>query len=112
MTTFPGIAEQIMAFALFRKWFGPAHRQRPDLDFLVYTRAVCPLCDEAWELLEGYQKQHGFILRTQDIDESTDLQREHGEWIPVVRVNGRVRFRGKINEVLLRRILDADQASD
>ena len=58
-------------------------------------------------MLERWRKSYGFSLRSQNIDESDDLVREHGEWVPVVAVNGKIHFRGRINEVLLRRILDA-----
>lgn len=96
-----------MAFAFLWRWLQRSPRQRPDLAIVVYTRADCSLCDEAWEMLQRWRKIYGFSLRAEDITGSADLVREHGEWIPVVTVNGRVRFRGRVNEVLLRRMMDA-----
>jgi glutaredoxin len=96
-----------MAFADLWRWLRPTVRQRPDLEIVVFTRPTCPLCDEAWELLQRWQKTYGFSLHAKNIDESADLRHEHGEWVPVVAVNGKVHFRGHVNEVLLRRILDA-----
>jgi glutaredoxin len=96
-----------MSLAFFRRWFASKPRQRPDLVFLLYTRAACPLCDDAHELLTHYQKQFGFVMETKDVDESEQLTCDFGNCVPVVAVNGKVRFRGHINEVLLRRILDA-----
>jgi hypothetical protein len=46
-------------------------------------------------------------METKDVDESEQLTCDFGNCVPVVAVNGKVRFRGHINEVLLRRILDA-----
>jgi hypothetical protein len=89
------------------RWFARRPMPRPDLCFLLYTRAACPLCDEAWEVLLRYQEEYGFPLEKKDIDESPDLAREFGACVPVVMVNGRWRFRGHINEVLLRRLLNA-----
>ena len=97
-----------MAFEFLRRWFARRPRQRPDLRFLLFTRAACPLCDEAGELLARYQQRYGFLLEAKDVDESPDLVREYGEWVPVVTINGQVRFRGRINEVLLRRMLEAE----
>ncbi|MBI3822674.1 MAG: glutaredoxin family protein [Planctomycetes bacterium] len=94
-----------MALASFWNWLTRSPTQRPDLHFLLYTRAACPLCDEAWELLVRYQKRYGFVLETRDIDASADLVHEFGQCVPVVAINGKVRFRGHVNEVLLQRIL-------
>ena len=80
-----------MAFAFLKNWFARKPRQRPDLVFLLYTRAACPLCDEAKELLTRYQKQYGFTLETKDVEESAELVREHGECVPVVTVDRRGR---------------------
>ena len=91
-------------------WFSRSPAQRPDLQVLLYTRAACPLCDEAAELLDGYQKRYGFVLAAKNVDEAVELVREFGQCVPVVTINGQVRFRGRINEVLLQRILHAKQA--
>lgn len=74
---------------------------------VVYSRHPCPLCDEALAILERYRKQYSFSIEVKDVDADEALVREHGEWVPVVLFDGNVRFRGHINEVLLRRILDA-----
>ena len=96
-----------MAFEFLRQWFARSPRQRPDLHILVYTRAACPLCHEAWELLHTYQQRYAFVLECKDVDDSADLLREFGQSVPVVTINGQVRFRGHVNEVLLRRLLEA-----
>ncbi|HZZ81097.1 MAG TPA: glutaredoxin family protein [Gemmataceae bacterium] len=96
-----------MAWTFLSRLLAGKPRQRPDLHVVVFTRETCPLCDEAWKLLRGYQNRYGFTLEAIDIDTSPNLVDEHGEWVPVVVVNGQVRFRGHVNEVLLQRLLDA-----
>jgi glutaredoxin len=96
-----------MGFSFLWRWLARTTAARPDLHFLLYTRAACPLCDEAWEILLRYQKRYGFTLEIKDVEEAEDLVREFGACVPVVMIDGKVRFRGRINEVLLQRILDA-----
>jgi glutaredoxin len=96
-----------MAWTFLSRLLGGKPRQRPDLHIVIFTRKTCPLCDEAWELLRRHRDRYGFTLEAIDIDTSPDLVREHGEWVPVVAINGQVRFRGHVNEVLLKRLLEA-----
>jgi predicted thioredoxin/glutaredoxin len=44
---------------------------------------------------------------TVDISNDPQLTRQFGESIPVVMLDGRVRFRGAVNPVLMQRIVDA-----
>ena len=81
--------------------------RRPDLHFVLYTRAGCHLCETAHELLGDAQRRRGFALDVVDVDASPELVAEYGNCVPVVTVNGKVRFRGRVNKVLLERILDA-----
>ena len=72
-----------------------------DRDVILYTRQNCCLCDEAKQVLEMYGLQPKLI----DIDEHEDKLAKYNECVPVVEIDGKVYFRGKVNEVLLRRIL-------
>jgi len=90
-------------FSLFSWW---KKRARPP-HVIQYTRHGCHSCDEAWTLLERYQRRYGFRLEAVDVDGDPALAALHGNWVPVVTVNGKVRFRGRVNEVLLKRVLDA-----
>ena len=81
--------------------------RRPDLSIVLYTRRGCHLCDTAWQVLKRARRQYGFALAAVDVDTSDELRTRHGASVPVVTVNGRVRFRGGVNAVLLQRILDA-----
>jgi glutaredoxin len=95
----------------FARWLGRATPVRDDLHVILYTRRGCHLCEDAWEILEPFQRRYGFRLDTQDVDTAPDLVAAYGECVPVVTVNGKVRFRGRVNRVLMQRLLDAGPAS-
>ena len=97
-----------MAFTFLKRWFTRSPVQRPDLQLIFYTRERCHLCNEALQILERYQKQYGFTLETKNVDESAEWTNAFGNWVPVVEINGKVRFKGHVNEVLLRRVLESE----
>ena len=78
-----------------------------DWHIIMYTRKGCHLCETAWDLLVAEQRRHGFALEKVDVDTDPALAAEHGLHVPVVVVNGQVRFRGVVNAVLLRRLFTA-----
>jgi glutaredoxin len=78
------------------------------LEVTVYTRAACCCCHKALDLLGQYQERHGFAIRTIDIDGDPELVRLYNTEVPVVAVNGKVRFRGMVNPVLFERLLAAE----
>jgi len=81
-----------------------------DLRFLMYTRRGCHLCDDAWAKLAKAQRIYGFVLECQDVDDDPALAAQFGDQVPVVMVNGEIRFRGGVNAVLLNRLLEAEAA--
>ncbi len=81
---------------------------KPGLRFnhvTLYTRVGCHLCDDSLELLEGYRSYLPPIEEV-DIDGDPQLQGRFDTCVPVVEIDGKVRFRGKIDEVLLRRLIE------
>ena len=68
---------------------------------VLYTRRGCHLCDDALALLRRY----GLAPVLVDIDLDHELRERFTECVPVVAIDGQVRFRGRVNEVLLRRLL-------
>jgi glutaredoxin len=82
-------------------------KKLPHWQVVMYTRQGCHLCEQAWEQLEQARQRYEFALRQVDVDGDPHLVREYGECVPVVVVNGRVRFRGIVNPVLLKRLLSS-----
>ncbi len=72
----------------------------PD-DVILYTRQGCHLCEQAKDVL----RQHGLTAREVDIDQQPDLHARYHECVPVVVIDGRERFRGRVDPRLLRRLL-------
>ena len=68
---------------------------------ILYTRQGCHLCEEAL----GVLKEHGLAPRLVDIDADPAIRERYNECVPVVEIDGKERFRGRVNEVLLARIL-------
>lgn len=73
---------------------------------LLYTRPGCHLCDLALETLHKYRDSLPPPIEI-DIDGDPVLTARFSTCIPVVEIDGKVRFRGRVNEVLLRRLIDA-----
>jgi glutaredoxin len=94
-----------MSWTWLRSWLSSA--KRTDWDVIMYTRPGCHLCEQAWERLERARQRHGFALRQVDIASDPQLDQEYSACVPVVTINGRVRFRGIVNPVLLERLLSA-----
>lgn len=84
-----------------------AEKKIPDCQVVLYTRAGCHLCETAHGVLDRARARFDFALREVDIAGDAELEAAHGEQIPVVTVDGTVRFRGCVNEVLLTRLLRA-----
>lgn len=76
-------------------------------EVVLYTREGCHLCDDAKEVLAQARQRFAFTLTTIDIDQEPPLVVQFGECVPVVTVDGKVRFRGRVNPVLLTRLLRA-----
>jgi glutaredoxin len=74
---------------------------------VVWTRADCPLCDEAAAFLEAERRKLGFQLDYVDVDADPAHRERYGDSVPVIEVNGEVRFRGHINRVLWNRLVVA-----
>lgn len=72
---------------------------------VLYTREGCHLCEEAHELLAHYAEYLPEIDLV-DIDFDPRLKELYGETIPVVECDGQVRFKGIIDDRLLRRLIE------
>src|SRR3954447_8347127 len=82
-------------------WNWLSRPRRVQHEVVMYTRHGCHLCEEAWETLLATQQRFDFALRKVDVDTDAGLGAEFGTEVPVVTFDGQVRFRGRVNIVLL-----------
>lgn len=73
---------------------------------ILYTRVGCHLCDDAKALL----LRHGLSPAEIDVDQDPALRARYDQCVPVVVIDGVERFRGKVNAVLLRRLVEHREA--
>lgn len=73
----------------------------PVSQVILYTREGCHLCDDA----EAMLIRNGLKPQLVDIDGDPELRARYDVWVPVVEIDGVERFRGRIDERLLRRLL-------
>ncbi len=73
------------------------------MNVTLYTRKGCHLCDVAYQTLV----EHGLEPQLVDIDTGTNesLRAEFDTWVPVVEIDGKIRFRGRVEPLLLKRLL-------
>jgi glutaredoxin len=78
------------------------------MEVTLYSRQGCHLCHEARDILE----RHGLDPKEVDIDSDPELQNRFTDVIPVVVINGRERFRGRVDERLLERLIEAERRGE
>jgi glutaredoxin len=94
--------------SLLSRWRGLKQANTAHLTMTVYTRVQCCCCHKAVDLLKDYQRRYGFAIEEIDIDADPALRALYDTTVPVVSVNGKVRFKGIVNRVLLERLLVAE----
>jgi glutaredoxin len=95
-----------MTSLLTRLWRRPPRAEH--LTFTIYTRAQCCCCHKALDVLKGAQQRRGFAIEEVDIDGDPNLVALYDTEVPVVALNGKVRFRGVVNPALLERLVVAE----
>jgi glutaredoxin len=71
------------------------------MNVVLYTRDGCHLCEEAHKVLNDF----GILPTLVDIDTDPNLRERFDTCVPVVEIDGRLRFRGKVEPTLLKRII-------
>lgn len=81
-----------------RDWLtGRAREDRLDpLDLVLYSRRDCPLCDEMKHAIAEADLALSRSLRIVDIDTDPELVERFGRSIPVLAIDGRVAFKGRL----------------
>lgn len=74
-------------------------------ELVLYTRDGCHLCEEAAEIVHDYRRWLPSVTMT-NIDSDAELVKQFGNCVPVIAVDGKIRFRGKVNVMLLRRLIE------
>jgi glutaredoxin len=74
---------------------------KPTTNVVLYTREGCHLCEEAHKVLNEF----GISPKLVDIDTDKNLREQFDTCVPVVEIDGRLRFRGRVDPKLLRRIV-------
>ena len=82
-------------------------RKRSPVAVTIYTRQECCCCHKAMEVLEGFRRRYNLAIEPVDVDTDPALVDAHGLCVPVVAIDGKMRFKGEVNPVLLKRLLDA-----
>jgi len=75
------------------------------MNAILFTRDGCHLCETAYKLLQ----QHGLSIQCVDIDRDPALVAKFDHCVPVVEIGGKVRFRGRVSEIMLKRLLAAEE---
>ena len=72
----------------------------------LYGKPGCHLCDDARVVVERVRAEHPFELREVDVSLDPQLNREYGERIPVLAVDGEELFDYVVEEAVLVQRLD------
>lgn len=88
----------------------PARAGRRFEKLILYTRVGCHLCEDARTILDEHARWLPAVIEI-DIDHDPRLIERYGACVPVVSIDGKVRFRGRVEPVLLRRLIDATPIS-
>ena len=67
---------------------------------VLYTRAVCHLCDQVKATLARLEKRGGlsFVWKEVDVDSDPELARQFGEQVPVVFIDWKKAFKYRMDE--------------
>jgi glutaredoxin len=74
---------------------------------ILFKKDGCHLCDEALALLRAEARRTRFDLSVKDITHDPVLLAEHGLEVPVVFIDGKKRFFGRVDAAMLARALGA-----
>lgn len=81
------------------------YRLKPTRSVILYTRKGCTCCDKAKDQLDRFRVKYRLEITTVDVDMDPQLVQKYGLEVPVVLIDGKVRFRGLVNPTLLERLL-------
>ncbi len=74
----------------------------------LLTRRDCELCEEMAAVVGAVAGTFAATVEEVDVDQSGELQRRHGDEVPVLLINGRKAFKYRVAAPELRRRLRAE----
>ena len=80
---------------------GPQQSTSDSHKVVLYMRALCHLCEDAERILA----EHGLLASKVDVDTVPELRERFDTCVPVVEIDGKIRFRGRVDPILLKRLL-------
>ena len=99
-----------VTMSFFKNWLlGRRTRRLEHLKIILYSKSRCHLCHQAEELFRKAQQQYFFSLEVVDVANDAELLARFGHEVPVVAIDGKVRFRGPISPVLVKRLFDGEK---
>jgi glutaredoxin len=72
----------------------------------VFSRHGCHLCQDAVTTLEGLKSELDFEIEIKFIDGLPELERLHGEYVPVIHIDGEHHDFYKVDPVRLKTSLE------
>lgn len=88
-----------------RTTWRPTRAGRRFHTLVLYTRRGCHLCDEAHALLARYADYLPELVEA-EIDADPATREKFDACVPVVEIDGRIRFRGRVSEPMLQRLIE------
>lgn len=71
------------------------------MQIVVYSRPGCHLCEDVLALLAKLR----LPAQEVNIDEDPTLREQFDTCVPVVEIDGKIRFRGRVDPILLERLV-------
>ncbi len=78
----------------------------------LYSRPNCCLCDDAEAVIRKVIPRYNVTFEIVDVSKDEALEQAFGPMVPVVAIDGRVLFYGKVSELRLHRILAGKSISN
>lgn len=72
------------------------------IQLTLYTRAECPLCHEMRAVIERVARDVPLALELVDVDTDPTLAAVYGDEVPVLAIDGRRAFAGRVDAATLR----------
>jgi len=77
---------------IFRALF----RRAEPIELVLFSRPGCHLCEEMKVEIRRAKTRRATVLSEVNIESDPDLERQYGQSIPVLTINGRLAFKGRL----------------